>query len=153
MWLSPGDSGIVDAERLRCAILESLFGGSIGVLFWSDRYWDSESLLGLSQAVRAAKAAENTIADGKPSMAVRAVSDARVLAMETPDEIAALVADYERELGNGVELMVTVPWPAKVIEAESAREISRLEAGTSKVTVPPGSHRSAVLVIRRASDR
>ena len=153
MWLSPGDSGIVDAERLRCAILESLFGGSIGVLFWSDRYWDGESLLGVAQAVRAAKAAENTIADGKPSMAVKAASDARVLALETPNEIVALVADYAGSLGNRVDVMITVPWPANVVEAESAREICRLGSGTNKVTVELGGHRSAVLVVRRASDQ
>ena len=92
-------------------------------------------------------------ADGKPSMAVKAASDARVLALETPNEIVALVADYAGSLGNRVDVMITVPWPANVVEAESAREICRLGSGTSKVTVELGGHRSAVLVVRRASDQ
>jgi hypothetical protein len=148
-WLTPGDNGIVDAERFRCAMLELLFAGTVGINFWSDRYWDGEVLLGYNQAVRAVQPVEDVIALGRPFDGIRTTSPGRGVAMATDEIIAMLVSDYDSPHSGSVEVTLTLPWKCEAKDAETGAELGVLEPGEGTLRVPLTGHWSSVVTLKR----
>ncbi len=79
-WLTPGDSGTFSGETLRCALLECFANGARGINYWSGRVWDSEMLVGYSDAIRAAGKVENLIVQGELIEGAEVVGIGRVRA-------------------------------------------------------------------------
>ena len=148
-WMTPGDFGLLDAERFRCAVLELLLAGSVGVNFWSDRYWDGEVLLGYNQAVRAVWAAEDTVMLGKPFGAVASIPPVRTLAMINGDNIAILVADYESLNPEVLNISLDLPWRSEATDSETGLKLGALAAGKCSLQVPLHGHRSSVVILHR----
>jgi hypothetical protein len=149
-WLTPGDNGIVDAERFRCAMLELFFAGTIGINFWSDRYWDGEVLLGYNQAVRAVQPVEDVITLGHPFTGVSTSAPGRTVAMATDDVITVLAADYDSQTPGALDVEIVLPWKCEAKDAETGNDLGALDAGKRNLRVPLGSHRSTVLQFRRS---
>ena len=148
-WMTPGDAGLLDAEDFRCAMLELLMAGSIGINFWSDRYWDGEVLLGYNQAVRAVSAAEDAIVSGKPFNALTTTAPVRTLAMSNDSVIAILVADYESLSPQALTINLDLPWKCEASESERGSKLGVLAAGRCSLEVPLNGHRSAIAILKR----
>jgi hypothetical protein len=130
-------------------MLELLMAGSVGINFWSDRYWDGEVLLGYNQAVRAVSAAEDTIVSGKPFDSVTTTAPVRILAMADDSVIAILVADYESLSPQALTINLDLPWKCEASESESGSKLGVLAAGRCSLEVPLNGHRSAIAMLKR----
>ena len=128
-WLTPGDSGTFSAETLRSAVLECFANGARGINYWSGRVWDSEMLVGYSNAIRAVGKVEDLIIAGELIEGAEVTGIGRVRGVAHDGEMMVVVSDYLRA-GNG-EIVVTLP----VAEAATAVD---LETGAEVGTVKPG---------------
>jgi hypothetical protein len=62
-WLTPGDAGVFPGWAFRDSLLECFANGSRGLLFWSRRVWDTETLAAYAAAVRIVAPIEDVIGD------------------------------------------------------------------------------------------
>ena len=149
-WITPGDSGTVSADQIRQAVLESVMNGALGVQFWSERYWDGETILGLHRALRALQPVEQSLLNGAPSNAVTGQGWARIASVQTSDEIVTLVS---RDVsGNELEeIRVQLSWPATVDDPETGEILGTLEVGERLLPVNIGDSMARIIRFRKNS--
>lgn len=149
-WATPGDTGTLNSDQMRCGLLEYFVNGSCGIHFWSDRYWDGETLFGLHQAIRAVTPVEDIIVDGRLSnRASVSASGDRVSAMESEKGLAVLVARYAPTSDEPIELRVDLPWDAEAADCETGERIGAFAKGVQIASVHLGPKRSRLLGFRK----
>jgi len=107
-WLQPGDLGEMDAETLRCILLEVLLGGGRGAAYYTSAGFDAADMRAVSDVVAMLTPVEETIVNGRllPGGASD-VESVRLSAIEDGEQAVLLVAEYVTP--GPVQAMVTLP--------------------------------------------
>ncbi len=137
-WLTPGDAGPFPGELFQWSMLEAYTNGADGIWFYSNRVWDSESLIAFNRVVRAIAPVEEIIMEGRLVGDSALVQGAgRVSGMMHGGEMVLLVADYRSTTENGVAVQLKLPKPSRLVDLMSGKEINpALPAGTHQLTIP-----------------
>jgi len=122
-WLSPGDAGVFPGWAFRDVVLECFANGARGLLFWSGRVWDTETLAAFADAVRIVAPVEDVIMDGELLEGVKTDPTVRVSGMRNGDVIFLLLADYHNNT-RGVPVTVRLPvtHPVRVVDLTTGVE-------------------------------
>ena len=126
-WITPGDAGSFPGEMFRCALLEVFANGSRGVLFWSGRVWDTESLAAYAQVIRNVVPVESIILDGAPVGEIKTSPKTRVRGMQHQESMFLLVSDYSDRLrGETVKVTLPVQVKSSVVDLETGKTIAQI---------------------------
>ncbi|MBM3860031.1 MAG: hypothetical protein FJ395_10315 [Verrucomicrobia bacterium] len=147
-WISPGDAGVFPGWAFRDALLECFANGARGMLFWSSRVWDTETLSAYADAVRIVAPVEDVIMGGELLTGVKTEPAVRVSGVRKGDAMFLLVADYHGKT-RGAPVTVTLPVtrPARVVDLATGVEVARLKPGASSFKAPlacPGARAFAI---------
>jgi hypothetical protein len=148
-WLTPGDAGVFPGWAFRDSLLECFANGSRGLLFWSSRVWDTETLAAYADAVRIVAPIEDVIMDGELIEGVTTEPAARVSGMIKGDTMFLLVADYSGALnGKFVKITVPITRASKVMDLTTKRDAAELAPGASSFTVQFDHSGAMAFVVR-----
>jgi hypothetical protein len=137
-WLTPGDAGVFPGWAFRDALLECFANGARGLLFWSGRVWDTETLGAYAEAIRTIGLLEDVIVDGELLDGVTTDPLLRVSGVRKGDTMFLLVGDYAgKAVGKTVKVTVPVQQPSLVTDLAL-----RLPAGR----IAPGSETFSFLI-------
>ncbi len=146
-WLTPGDAGPYSGETFQWMTLEAFVNGSVGIWFWSNRHWDSESLIAYNRVIHALGPVEEVIASGRLSDA-SVSGKGRVSAMTHEGQTVALVADYEDETKGSVTVQIKVDTASHVVDLLSGKSLNlSLAPGPNRFTVPLEGESARLLLI------
>lgn len=131
-WLTPGDAGVFPGSAFRDAVLECFANGARGLLFWSSRVWDTETLAAYADALRLVCPVEDVIVDGEPVEGITTSPVVRVSALRKGQTVFLLLADYQAKTG-GAPVTVTLPVasPASVVDLATGAVFAHLKPGAS----------------------
>ena len=126
-WITPGDAGTFPGEKLRYALLEIFANGSRGVLFWSGRVWDTESLAAYSRAIRNVTPVEDIILDGSPLEGIQTEPKTRIRGMKHGNSMFLLASDYsDRLAGKTVEITLPVSVKSTVVDLDTGQTVAQI---------------------------
>ena len=130
-WLTPGDAGSFSGEKFRHVLLEAFANGSRGVLFWSGRVWDTESLAAYARVIRNVIPVEEILLKGEPIEEVQTNPKTRVRGMKHGNSMFLLASDYSDQLG-GKTISITLP-----VETKCA--VTDLDTGATVAHISPSA--------------
>ncbi len=125
-WLTPGDAGVFPGRAFRDSLLECLANGARGLLFWSSRVWDTETLAAYADAIRIAAPAEDVIVEGDVLEGAGADAGVRLSGMRKGDAVFLLVADYAGALAGPASVKAPVQRPCRVTDLETGKVVGRV---------------------------
>lgn len=146
-WITPGDAGVFPAAAFEDALLECYSNGARGVLFWSGRVWDVESLAAMARVIRMVAPVEDVIVDGQLVGEIRTSPAVRVSGMRKGDAMFLLVADYAGTKPQTVEVELPAGPAAVVVDAATGAELARStpQDRRFRVVLEPGRARAVVV--------
>ncbi|MBT7298633.1 MAG: hypothetical protein HN849_03935 [Victivallales bacterium] len=147
-YLTPGDWGHYGHRQFSWALAECFAGGASGIYFWSNRYWDSEHVVGFANVLRQIHPVQHVIARGRPDLNLTVSGEARVRGMRRADEIFLLVADYAAATAKTVEVSVDLQSACEVIDLRSGKKIAELDNQRNQlqVTLQPGAEQRLLYI-------
>ncbi|NLB95044.1 MAG: hypothetical protein GX785_04970 [Armatimonadetes bacterium] len=134
-WLTPGDAGVFPGGAFRDALLECFANGASGLLFWSSRVWDTESLAAYADAIRIVAPVEEIITGGELLAGAKAEPSVRLSGMRRGDRVFLLAADYAGKVKDPVAITLPVTRPSAVIDLETGARIGQLVPQKPSFTV------------------
>ncbi len=148
-WLTPGDGGMFPGEAFTWAVLEAYANGADGIWFWSNRYWDSDTLIAYHRAMHVVSAVEEIITQGAPAGELIAVKgEGRISGVAHEGRMFLLAADYHRRANDAVEVEITVKAPSELRGiGEPQPLIADLKPGRQTVRVPLEGARARALLV------
>lgn len=125
-WISPGDAGVFPGWAFRDTLLECFANGARGLLFWSGRLWDTETLAAYADAVRIVAQLEDVVVEGELLEGVKTDPAVRVSGMRKGERMFLLVADYHAQT-RGAPVTVTLPvtGAVRVVDLATGAEVAR----------------------------
>ncbi len=148
-WISPGDAGSFSGEVFRYALLEAFANGARGVLFWSGRVWDTESLAAYARVIRNVGPVEDIILDGEPIAKIRSNPKTRIRGMRHEGSMFLLVSDYTGRLAEEmVKITLPVQVKSNVVDLETGRTLAQISPlrTTFELNFPVGLVRTLHIV-------
>jgi len=136
-WVSPGDAGLFPGWAFRDVLLECFANGARGLLFWSSRVWDTETLAAYADAVRIAAPVEDIIIGGELLEGVKTEPVVRVSGVRKGDAMFLLAADYHgKTSGAPVTVALPVTRPVRVVDLATGAEVARSSSFTVQIDRP-----------------
>jgi hypothetical protein len=145
-WISPGDAGTFDGDRLRYALLECFVNGSRGMNFWSGRVWDAENLAAYSRTIRNLQPVEDILLAGGLLEGAQVQTAGRISGVTADGEMVILVADYFRDADGPVTVTLPVEGAMTAEDLDTGEEIRVDDSG--ELVVPLEDVRARVFHVR-----
>ena len=133
-WITPGDAGSFSGEKFRYVLLEVFANGSRGVLFWSGRVWDTESLAAYARVIRNVTPVEEIILEGEPLEEIQTNPKTRVRGMKHGNSMFLLASDYsEKHVGKTVKIRLPVAVKSTVVDLDTGLPIAHVSPSNSSI--------------------
>lgn len=145
-WITPGDAGTFDGERLRYALLECFCSGSRGINYWSGRVWDAENLAAYSRVIRNLEPVEDILLNGELLQGVELQTPGRISGVTSDGQMVILVADYRQEAGGAVTVTLPVDGVMTATDLDTGEEL-RVGAD-GELVVPLDDERARIFHVR-----